>query len=613
MRQSSFVYTRDDISWAEEFRALYSLLDFCPRSEKAALLLSTCRNAYMTANALFVEIQLLLSESKGGALRGACELMIQTGEWTKIRDYFGNAIRTLREYENKKEVWTERHGIHSEVLAATASLDNSDVLAASRVQSMLKHVRIPPEAIGDGWNSDLLAIDLQDRPHLDKYFESLDKVFSLLNKCAQVGLSVTRFLSTERQQELVLSGNAREDKVGLDVITNLLRELVHLCEWDWEEKGPTSVISIIGNYDRPATLEKRDKVELPILRSLEDVSQSSKNVGFLLREILYYCHAIVCREFEPNVARPPLPAPFQINLPVRGPSAQAGYSSAVRVNRVRCSLNANPPDKVTVGIAALAVPIRCLDLRSYQIKAEFEEKIKRDVRLALKEALAQGCQVIVFPEYSVPRSMQQELMEWARSNERTIVAGMDGDWIDNKLCDKALVAIPGEPKLHFQCKQEPSLEEEAGRAFYRDGQFWLFSNSPIGDFGVVLCSDLFQLSTLQMWHHDAPLPEILFVVARNHFNDLYLSIAKADSMRLYCAVVISNVSETEGGASDNGSCVVVPNRNNQLVKGTDYLVTGGAFINKIMSFQISLHAIRARSRGKPEAGYFAVPYGAKRG
>ena len=218
---------------------------------------------------------------------------------------------------------------------------------------------------------------------------------------------------------------------------------------------------------------------------------------------------------------------------------------------------------------------------------------------------------IIFPEYSIPKSLCDELHGTANEHGIVIVGGLEGDWKGNKLADRALVAVPGETVLHYQFKQEPSLYEEAGTAFYRDGIIRIFSGSPIGDFAVTVCSDWLETATIKAWTPDQLMPEVLIVVARNNYVDLYRSFAIADSMRLYAAVVVANVREMDGESSNEGSCVVVPHGKRPELE-SEHVPVGGTYCASLSVFDLNMRAIRARSRGKPEPGYLAVPKSAQR-
>ena len=151
----------------------------------------------------------------------------------------------------------------------------------------------------------------------------------------------------------------------------------------------------------------------------------------------------------------------------------------------------------------------------------------------------------MFPEYSVPRSMEDKLLRLADTHKIVIIGGFEGYWKDGMLCNEVVIAIPGETTIHFQGKQKPSLDEERDDAFYKDGLLKLFCNSPIGTFSVIVCSDFMELSTLQVWKPDAPLPELLLVVSRNTHYDLFQKFAVTDAVRLYAGVAIANVNDAD--------------------------------------------------------------------
>ena len=129
---AGFKPTERDLEWAENFAALNGLLTRCENSEKATLLLSTCRNAYLTANALFVDLQVLMGDAIAiSPLRAGCELMAQRAAPAKIREHFGRAIQTVREFETKREVWKSRHALKAEIERAKITLGEVSPIAST--------------------------------------------------------------------------------------------------------------------------------------------------------------------------------------------------------------------------------------------------------------------------------------------------------------------------------------------------------------------------------------------------------------------------------------------------------------------------------------------------
>jgi predicted amidohydrolase len=610
--------TKADIEYAEHFRALNSLLNRCERSEQAALLLSTCRNSYLTINALFAELQVLMGDAREASpLRSGCELMIQRADPVRIKDRFARAVLPVREFEKKQTVWRERRSIEADIQRAKQALADYDLLAAARIDRVLTKTNAL-YLTGGGWSRDVLALDLHDRPHLDRFHDALVRIFAILAGCTELGYHAAKVLelnsapSDSVQTQLDLQTGVDDEQItqASELVLDLARALANHCDWEVAQTDGSLVVRISPGYERPSNAGQSSDVRLPVVPTPSAICEAAPELGAMIREALYLAHFMMCKEFEPNVARAPMPEPFVVSLPAPAPTSDKGVASPLKIDRIRCSIEA-PADAARIAIAHLTVPEEKLNLRSYRVADDVAEIVARDVRRAIQAAEAAQCRGIIFPEYSVPRLMLGELMELSERHRLVIVAGLEGDWVQGQLCDEAAVAIPGERRLHFQRKQEPSLEEEAGSAFLRDGELRLFMNSPIGDFSVVVCSDFLQMSTLQMWAAPAPSPELVVVTARNRYHELYTSFAIADAARLYAAVLIANVCDGPNGATCVGSCMVLPKRHSQVDHGVTATVAG-EFIQAISIHDVPLRAIRARSRGKPEGGFLAVPANARR-
>jgi predicted amidohydrolase len=605
--------TKEDIEWAQNFLAVNSLLQRCSNSERATLLLSTCRNAYLTLNALFADIQILAGDAvDASALRGACEIALQGGAPARARERFGRAILTVREFEAKRSVWQDRHAVWEDVLRAKSALAKVGGLVANRIDVILG------EAVsesGEGWEHQLHSIDLQDRELLRPDFESLDRIFRVLRCCAELGYRIAIALEKEPQQKLDLGDSGVQEwreKTGQEVLA-LSKDLAPLCGWMVVETDEDIVVVLSHGYRRPRTMPDVNRVSLPCAPTREAIVDASRGMLLLVREALYFAHDDANRSFKANVAKPAMPPPFVIKLPPPEPVFDTSRTQQPRIVRVRCSADKAPPDVVPVALAHLAIPDTQLNGSSFRLIDKSIELIKRDIRLALQAASASGCRAIAFPEYSLPTSMIEEVLDYASREKIVIVGGLEGQWREGKLCDQAIVAIPGETSAHRQTKQQPSLDELDATAFFRDETISLFSNTPIGDFSVIVCSDWLQISTSQAWNAHAPLPDILFVVARNKYTDLYENFARTDCVRLYTCVVISNVCDGTkmGVATSTGSCVVVPHRTTPVVSGKTIAIDG-KFAKAITVHDLPIKAVRARNRGKPERNFFSVPSSAKR-
>ena len=608
----------EDIAWAERFRDVNSMLNLCRGSEDAALLLSTCRNEYLTINALFVELQTLLGDARQHfGLRSGAELLIQGGQSSLAAERLERAWQTVRHYEHKLDVWARRHEIWGDVEQAMAQLREQDHLSFSRVRRVLTTTRVLAD--GDGWSQDLLRIELQDRPHLQLQWEALAGAFQKLRAATALGHAASGFLPSG---EPTLQRSLELDDSALDVATNskrvaellaLVAAVADMCAWQREDANGQRIVTFSSHYDRPRNAIRPKTAEVPLECGSYQPQAWVAQIGMLIRETMFVVHEELCRAFRPNTAKPDLPPPFRISLPQPVPSLRGSICDDLRIERIKCTTTAVATDDFMMVIAHLAVPVANLNGRTYRYKeSSVIEQVKTDVRLAIREAKRAGSRTVIFPEYSVPLAMKNELLQLANDNDMVIVAGLEGDWRDSQLVDGVAVAIAGESRLHIQNKQTPSLEEEARASFYRDGSIKLFTNTAIGDFAVVVCSDFLERSVQQVWTPQGPSPEIVFVVARNKYYELYQSFATADAVRLYAAVAVANVRDGEPGEADSaGSCFALPMREAQPAKGTLHECSG-TFLKTIATVNVPLHAIRARSRGKPSQGFLGVPQSAQR-
>jgi hypothetical protein len=610
-----FKLNTEDINWSDNFAAINALLTRCKEPGRATLLLSTCRNAYLTANALFRDLQIILNgASPSLSMRSGLEMLAEGRNPERVKEHFARSVQTVREFESKRRVWSERKLIAQDIESARDNMLAENPGQSHRVDLILKNVRAHAS---DGWERELLSFDLSERPELATHFEWLDKIFKALLCAAELGWNTA--VSLEKFEENATPrldlGDQRKkskDEKSIRRVLMLVEDLTLALDWSMSKYGNGITVKPLTGYMRPQNSLDLDKeLIFADLSTVDTIQREAKKIATLIRESLFWAHSQMCSNFQANISKPPFPTPFEIVLPLPDPKFEKGHVATPQIKRIRCASTDAPRTSVKIAIANLRVPLE--ELRKYQLLTAAAEVAKQDIRLALHTAEQQGCHAIAFPEYSVPASMKSEILDLSKRHNLVIVAGLEGQWIEGTLADEAIVAIPSEAQCHGQYKQEPSAEEPNRDSFYRDGYTRLFTNSPIGDFAVTVCSDFLQMSNLHAWTTLGPLPEIIFVIARNDYPDLYLNFAKSDSVRLYSAIVIANIHQAKQDKSLNnlGSCVVIPHRKEQVVIPTEVPVKGH-FLQNLSVNEISLWAIRGRTRGKPETDYFNIPAWAKR-
>jgi hypothetical protein len=618
-----FKPTDDDVKWALTFAALYTFLGTHPKSEEATLLLSTCRNAYLTINAEFADIQELLGGAVASPLRAGLEMIDQGSlDGPKIKECFQKALGTIAHFDFKKRVWKDCKKIHESILQSLATYEAKDELNARLISSIVHGTGPGPSNLDNGWHDHLLRLNLAKPPNLQTYFKTLNKLRDLLDAIARFGISYVDTIIAPLPTTADLFANddgkvetgAASEEVPVDrTVAFWAEKIASSCDWATDNHGPLLRIKVKFWYLRPDAAVKTDYT---FKRNSEGNAIARTDAAAFIREALWCAHGIAIKKFEPNISSPPpMPAVFNISLPLPRPVLTNADIQPPQLFRKPCGTH-RTPNLGKLALAHLTVPVSKLNLMDYAFEDnDIRRVIEADVTKAVDAAKENACQALVFPEYSIPLTLRDSLQELATSKGITIIGGFEGSWEDNKLVDEAFVAIPGEPKLNHQFKQSPSLEEQLPSSMFHDELFYLFTHSPIGNFAVVVCSDFLEKATLDAWSLQGALPDILFVVARNPYPDLYKHFAITDSFRLYCSIAVCNVFDgKEDGkekTTSEGTFVVSPRRNDPIDMGADVGVEG-TYLNKITVHEIPLYAIRGRERGKPESGFFAAPRSARR-
>lgn len=625
-----FKATVEDAEWARTFVTLYTFLSTHPKSEDATLLLSTCRNAYLTVNAEFADIQELLGGAVASPLRAGLEMIDQGSlDGTKVKNRFQRALGTVAQIDEKERVWATRGELHDSILHLFKTYEAENELDAIAIRDIVLGTDLGPSDPEDGRHADLLRLDLAEQPHLRMHFEALKRLRGLLEAIARFGMSyadtipappppppplppATLDLFANDDGEAAPEPEPASGEVPSDRTVAFWAEKIgSSCGWTTQGDESGLRVKVEFKHPRPAAAVK--KTDYTFKRGAADEVIARADAVAFLREALWCAHGIAAAEFRPNISSRPMPAVFDICLPVQRPAPTNADIQSLTLDRKACGGTHRTPNTGKVALAHLTVPVSKLNLNDYAFMDNAtRDVVEADIIKAVRIAKASACDALVFPEYSIPQKLRDWLLETASSNEMTIIGGFEGSWRDGKLADEVFVAIPGEPSVYHQFKQSPSLEEQLPGGIYHDGYLRLFTNSPIGDFAVVVCSDFLETATLDAWSLAGPLPDILFVVARNTYPDLYKHFAITDSFRLYCSVAVCNVRDADTGpVTSDGTFVVSPLKGNAVDLGTNVAVDG-TYLKKITVHDIPFSAIRARERGKPVSNFFAVPRSAKR-
>jgi len=188
-------------------------------------------------------------------------------------------------------------------------------------------------------------------------------------------------------------------------------------------------------------------------------------------------------------------------------------------------------------------------------RVKFDNDTKNFIHSILKLAHEKQADLVVFPEFSVPLQFHKEIKKWSDKNSTIVIAGTDYVEDDNSFYNTSTIFFNGcmykTEKLILSPLETSSLIGE-GPSSREDHQFY-FSATPVGNLGVVICSDLFFSPTHEVMSKLSSLDlDILCVLAFqnepvDHHAIIHSYLRSSDcTFVIYCNSISKHIA---GGCS----------------------------------------------------------------
>ena len=135
--------------------------------------------------------------------------------------------------------------------------------------------------------------------------------------------------------------------------------------------------------------------------------------------------------------------------------------------------------------------------------------------------------IVIFPELSIPYQCIPGIQSWSRETGATVIAGSHYHKMGNKYISRSPIIVAGE--VFFTEKITPAPIEKSvfeGKGIVPGKKITLFRNSPIGNFGVLICSDYLKSEVRRLLIESNI--DILFIPAVQNNSDLYYSRMNID-------------------------------------------------------------------------------------
>lgn len=118
------------------------------------------------------------------------------------------------------------------------------------------------------------------------------------------------------------------------------------------------------------------------------------------------------------------------------------------------------------------------------------DKLTNKIKEFLKIAKQNSVDLLVFPELSIPEKLMEKIQEWSKEQEAIVICGSHYYSSQGVHISRCPVIIKG--NIYFSEKVNPSPLEKSpivGEGINSGTKILKFTNSLIGNFGVLICSD----------------------------------------------------------------------------------------------------------------------------
>lgn len=558
---ASDYYSRseEDEELADAVKALGDLIEESGCSDSFVLWVSTCRNAFMTINALFVDLRAAVGHGQlYSTISTALHLLRAFEHLEAVSEYLDDARLALNEFGRKRECWNKRHEYRK-------ILDSLISQKKHREKQLIHRILFTPRATSandQSWLHQYIQISEADPPRLHPYWSALDRAELTLKRVVDAArLLVAIAESVTSAMEIRAS-----EETAPQLLTALDVQAVGAAWHAFEEFGRSSMgndplISFRqsgGHFEMRSAdhlWEPLDSIDATDLRQVEE---RIKLIAAALYRDVEVLHSEIAELFKPNAAVAPLPPVFKVDL--RDTTPTTNYPSDTVQASVR-EFGETRPATLSLAICDIPIPAAYYNLSTLKYKTdEYCNEVAGFARRAIIAAGEAKARLVIFPELFLPRSHADSVMELADEYGLVIIAGIEAEWADGYYSNFVDIRLPAARETVRQYKAHAS-NEEPKQLKTRGGQV-IFKDTEIGTFSVVICSDFRESDVFHAIENSGALVDLLVVCSMTPYPEIYRHYAIADSHRLHSFVALANNDGVKhaSDSADSGLGAFAPGR-----------------------------------------------------
>lgn len=572
--------SESDTQYARVFASVAKAIDHCPHDGQVTLLLSTCRNEYLTINAIFTDLKMCVSQRTGGVSlfdRFISGVAHNTLANKSARDVRGELGLLLKQARDKRKVWDSREALWIEYEEAAKQVP--DIIGQRDARSVLTSSQPIPHDDGT-WPGQYTRMS-----------KDVTRVHDKLELLAEITASLSAVY------ELVdLIGNLDTNPAGdVSLFDSEVPPGPLTVDWSGaiasaEERGVWYASAGAGggaklsHKNLPGAdqgwANERVTKNVELLTSSQPGKETGDQIAAALRFAetgVTHARFLLKRAFMANAARLPMPQPFLIDLTPREPVTRSESAPrAFRRNITQVVEGDKRGDRTRIAVLRVAIPEAWHNHeRYYHYNADIADlaAITSLIEAAVCAAAEAGAKFLFLPECFIPRAAVKIAKTAAGRAGVNLIGGLEARIDDpGRTVNEALIWFPDEaaddPEISglelFQGKQGPSIFEVGRANFAEDARLNVVKNTLLGNLGVVVCSDYLEADLMAALSvEEAPRLHALAVIARNPSQSVFTALAQADSIRLYSHVIVINStdgSDKQLTPNPDGGCIVAAPR-----------------------------------------------------
>jgi len=519
-------------------------------SEALALRYSTCRNAYLTLNSVFKDLRDILGR------KGADPPLLKWSLHCCQQEDWACLARNLKELgmlqgqiKFKLKVWKDRHELDDIKENTLIKMYSGD---RDKVRQVLSSIKSESKRRGQRWESKFWEISTDEPEDLRDNFSIVENcsdqiaaIIKALHALSDWGACKIKNSKAKEKLEITPLGlfPKEEDAEGSAAIDKQLKHSWILFEdIVLKYKDDLQDLKLIKNGGS-RTVHGLGINGLPteIHYNLEN---ATVGLPCFIKHFLVMEHRLcdkILKTFRLNIPKQNMPVPFIIDLTPQI-SLSDDDSDIDKIKASTIQYHQKRSDPVQIAFLNITFPMELIDYRSFNYKEEnIPEKISELIQKAIELAKSAGAAAIVLPEYFIPRGPYlRNIIDCARKKDLALIGGLVGryDSSGNFHNEAVIMLSQAGQREMFQAKHRFSNEETP--SLVSDKEHFIFKDTTIGTFAVVICSDYLEADIINSIRKEERDLDLLIVCCTNPRPDIFLRIASGDAYRLYANIIIVN-------------------------------------------------------------------------